>query len=261
MAAGAAAGEGCGGPGGHAPSADCTAGAAPGTCGDPPCQGDRQVSPAGAQVCAALYCRLALWHHGYQPPGDLCPVVTPALVAYWGIVQAVLPGALLHRKLPLLNPLHSCHASVDTGANIKGSYVHGELFSEIFNQLLSFRHPHISGHTFWLRQFCVSILGTSITNVADTLASRRLLDVEGWTNDITLLRKALEATDRKLHQMRLSSRLPGAIASPTVLTLQASTANQRMHASHCMCPSLFLAHLAVIAGHLRVASWCGQTTV
>ncbi|BDA49231.1 Coiled-coil domain-containing protein 77 [Coccomyxa sp. Obi] len=40
------------------------------------------------------------------------------------------------------------------------------------------------------------------------LEHRHLLDVEGWTNDITLLRKALEATDRKLHQMRLSSRLP-----------------------------------------------------
>lgn len=39
---------------------------------------------------------------------------------------------------------------------------------------------------------------------------RRLLDVEGWTNDITLLRQQLLATDRKLHQMRLSLRLPGA---------------------------------------------------
>lgn len=45
----------------------------------------------------------------------------------------------------------------------------------------------------------------------DAGACRRLLDVEGWTNDITLLRKALEAIDRKLHQMRLSSRLPGGI--------------------------------------------------
>lgn len=60
-------------------------------------------------------------------------------------------------------------------------------------------------------------LGTSSADVVNAGACRRLLDAEGWTNDITLLRKALEATDRKLHQMRLSSRLPGEISFPILL--------------------------------------------
>lgn len=36
---------------------------------------------------------------------------------------------------------------------------------------------------------------------------RRALETEGFTNDISLLRKQLVAVDRKLHQMRLQSRL------------------------------------------------------
>lgn len=36
---------------------------------------------------------------------------------------------------------------------------------------------------------------------------RRALDSEGFTNDISLLRKQLAAVDRKLHSMRLKSRL------------------------------------------------------
>lgn len=36
---------------------------------------------------------------------------------------------------------------------------------------------------------------------------RRALDAEGFTNDVCLLRKQLSAVDRKLHQMRLQSRL------------------------------------------------------
>lgn len=36
---------------------------------------------------------------------------------------------------------------------------------------------------------------------------RRALDSEGFTNDVSLLRKQLSAVDRKLHQMRLQSRL------------------------------------------------------
>lgn len=39
------------------------------------------------------------------------------------------------------------------------------------------------------------------------LEQRRALDVEGFTADIALLRKALTATDRRLHQMRLADRL------------------------------------------------------
>ena len=41
------------------------------------------------------------------------------------------------------------------------------------------------------------------------LACRRLLDIEGWASDMTLLRQQMSATNRKLHQMRLVSRLPG----------------------------------------------------
>lgn len=36
---------------------------------------------------------------------------------------------------------------------------------------------------------------------------RRALEAEGFTNDVSLLRKQLGAVDRKLHQMRLQSRL------------------------------------------------------
>ena len=36
---------------------------------------------------------------------------------------------------------------------------------------------------------------------------RRAMDAEGFTNDVCLLRKQLTAVDRKLHQMRLQSRL------------------------------------------------------
>lgn len=36
---------------------------------------------------------------------------------------------------------------------------------------------------------------------------RRAMDAEGFTNDVSLLRKQLAAVDRKLHQMRLQSRL------------------------------------------------------
>jgi hypothetical protein len=36
---------------------------------------------------------------------------------------------------------------------------------------------------------------------------RRALDSEGFTNDVSLLRKQLAAVDRKLHGMRLKSRL------------------------------------------------------
>ena len=32
-------------------------------------------------------------------------------------------------------------------------------------------------------------------------------DAEGWSSDVTLLRKQLLAVDRKLHQMRLMDRL------------------------------------------------------
>ncbi|KAK3242884.1 hypothetical protein CYMTET_47438 [Cymbomonas tetramitiformis] len=39
------------------------------------------------------------------------------------------------------------------------------------------------------------------------LEARRLLDLEGFTRDVTLLRKQLCAVDRKLHQLRLANRL------------------------------------------------------
>eukprot|EP00899_Mesostigma_viride_P008061 jgi/Mesvir1/17256/Mv07665-RA.1 len=39
------------------------------------------------------------------------------------------------------------------------------------------------------------------------LQHRRALDLEGFTNDITLLRKKLAVVDRRLHQMRLMDRL------------------------------------------------------
>ena len=38
------------------------------------------------------------------------------------------------------------------------------------------------------------------------LELRRQLDVDGWTADVTLLRKQLAAVDRKLLQMRLIDR-------------------------------------------------------
>ncbi len=38
------------------------------------------------------------------------------------------------------------------------------------------------------------------------LELRRHLDMEGYTADITALRKALAAVDRKLHEMRLIER-------------------------------------------------------
>ena len=39
------------------------------------------------------------------------------------------------------------------------------------------------------------------------LEVRRALDAEGWLSDVTILRKQLQAVDRKLHQMRLVDRL------------------------------------------------------
>lgn len=48
---------------------------------------------------------------------------------------------------------------------------------------------------------------------------RRLLDIEGWGSDIMLLRQQLAATDRKLQQMRLASRLPGWHTPPHVLIM------------------------------------------
>lgn len=39
------------------------------------------------------------------------------------------------------------------------------------------------------------------------LETRRLLDKEGFVNEIALLRKKLEVIDRRLHQMRLVERL------------------------------------------------------
>ena len=47
------------------------------------------------------------------------------------------------------------------------------------------------------------------SNATNLLACRRLLDIEGWASDMTMLRQQLAATNRKLQQMRLTSRLPG----------------------------------------------------
>ena len=41
-------------------------------------------------------------------------------------------------------------------------------------------------------------------------AYRRALDKQGWSNDITLLRRQAAAVDRRLCQMRLKDRLAGA---------------------------------------------------
>lgn len=41
------------------------------------------------------------------------------------------------------------------------------------------------------------------------LELRRALDVEGWTADVTALRKMLTAVDIKLHEMRLVERWVG----------------------------------------------------
>lgn len=43
-------------------------------------------------------------------------------------------------------------------------------------------------------------------NVFRQLELRRQLDVDGWTADVTTLRKTLAAVDRKLLQMRLIDR-------------------------------------------------------
>jgi septal ring factor EnvC (AmiA/AmiB activator) len=56
----------------------------------------------------------------------------------------------------------------------------------------------------------VADLGSKLARTKDALAKsehRRALDAEGFTNDVTLLRKQLKAVDRKLHQTRLQSRL------------------------------------------------------
>jgi coiled-coil domain-containing protein 77 len=42
--------------------------------------------------------------------------------------------------------------------------------------------------------------------VCRQLELRRQLDVDGWTADVTTLRKTLAAVDRKLLQMRLIDR-------------------------------------------------------
>ena len=42
------------------------------------------------------------------------------------------------------------------------------------------------------------------------LLCRRLLDVEGWAADIAMLRQQVAAADRKVTQLSLASRLPGA---------------------------------------------------
>lgn len=46
------------------------------------------------------------------------------------------------------------------------------------------------------------------------MVCRRLLDIEGWASDMTLLRQQVAATNRKLNQMRLASRLPGWYTNP-----------------------------------------------
>jgi coiled-coil domain-containing protein 77 len=56
----------------------------------------------------------------------------------------------------------------------------------------------------------IADLEAKLARTKDALAKsehRRALDAEGFTNDVTLLRKQLTAVDRKLHQMRLQSRL------------------------------------------------------
>lgn len=49
-------------------------------------------------------------------------------------------------------------------------------------------------------------------------------------SDITLLRQQLQATDRKLHQMRLSSYLPGALTFKRSKSAYAQTP----HGSHAL---------------------------
>lgn len=43
-------------------------------------------------------------------------------------------------------------------------------------------------------------------HVCRQLELRRHLDMEGWTNDVTMLRKQMTAVDRKLLEMRLVER-------------------------------------------------------
>lgn len=43
---------------------------------------------------------------------------------------------------------------------------------------------------------------------------RRALDMEGWSNDVGLLRKQLAAAERKMKEMKLIERLPGASQHP-----------------------------------------------
>lgn len=45
---------------------------------------------------------------------------------------------------------------------------------------------------------------------------RRALDMEGWSNDVGLLRKQLAAAERKMKEMKLIERLPGAVHRPYV---------------------------------------------
>jgi coiled-coil domain-containing protein 77 len=47
---------------------------------------------------------------------------------------------------------------------------------------------------------------TKLKEANRSLEMRRQLDVDGWTADVTLLRKQLAAVDRKLLQMRLIDR-------------------------------------------------------
>jgi hypothetical protein len=46
------------------------------------------------------------------------------------------------------------------------------------------------------------------------MCARRAMDMEGWSNDVGILRKRLAAAERKMKEMKLIERLPG---NPTYL--------------------------------------------
>ena len=48
---------------------------------------------------------------------------------------------------------------------------------------------------------------SKLTSINRQLETRRSLDLEGFVNEVSLLRKKLSVVDRRLHQMRLIERL------------------------------------------------------
>ena len=86
---------------------------------------------------------------------------------------------------------------------------HSSRLLHLNSQCLDPRRMTLQAHALHRRVNSLERYWCQIWSQTWLLACRRLLDIEGWASDMTLLRQQMAATNRKLQQMRLASRLPG----------------------------------------------------